>query len=50
MTGVKPTLTSFAAFGLTLVIILAAVFHIVRGEYNLVPINLVTGGSPVHRV
>jgi hypothetical protein len=24
--------------------ILAAVFHIVRGEYNSVPINLVLGG------
>jgi hypothetical protein len=27
-------------FGLTLVMILAAVFHIVRGEYNFVPVNL----------
>jgi hypothetical protein len=27
-----------------LVMILAAVFHIVRGEYNFVPINLVLGG------
>jgi hypothetical protein len=44
MTGVKPKLTAFAAFGLTLVMILAAVFHIVRGEYNFVPINLVLGG------
>jgi len=44
MTGVKPKLTPFAAFGLTLVMILAAVFHIVRGEYNFVPINLVLGG------
>jgi hypothetical protein len=44
MTGVKPKLTPFAAFGLTLVMILAAVFHIARGEYNFVPINLVLGG------
>ena len=44
MTGVKPKLTSFAAFGLTLVMILAAVFHIVRGEYNFLPINLMLGG------
>jgi len=43
MTGVKPKLTPFAAFGLALVMILAAVFHIVRGEYNFVPINLVLG-------
>jgi hypothetical protein len=44
MTGVKPKLTPFAAFGLTLVILLAAVFRIVRGEYNFAPINLVQGG------
>jgi hypothetical protein len=44
MTGVKPKLTPFAAFGLTLVMILAAVFHIVRGEYNFLPTNLVLGG------
>jgi uncharacterized membrane protein YphA (DoxX/SURF4 family) len=44
MTGVKPKLTPFAALGLTLVMILAAVFHIVRGEYNFVPTNLVLGG------
>ena len=46
MTGVKPKLTPFAAFGLTLVMILATAFHIVRGEYNFVPINLVLEGSP----
>lgn len=44
MTGVKPKLTPFAAFGLTLVMILAAAFHIVRGEYNFLPINLLLGG------
>jgi DoxX-like family len=44
VTGVKPKLTPFAAFGLTLVMILAAAFHIMRGEYNFVPINLVLGG------
>ena len=45
MTGVKPKLTSFAAIGLTLVMILAAVFHIVRGEYSFfLPVNLVLGG------
>jgi hypothetical protein len=44
MTGVKPKLAPLAAFGLTLVMILAAVFHIVRGEYAFVLINLVLGG------
>ena len=44
ITGVKPKLTPVAAIGLTLVMILAAVFHIVRGEYNFLPINVVLGG------
>ena len=44
MTGVKPSLTPLAAFGLTLVMILAAVFHMVRGEYAFVTVNLVLGG------
>jgi uncharacterized membrane protein YphA (DoxX/SURF4 family) len=45
MTGVKPKLTPFAAIGLTLVMILAAIFHVVRGEFNFfVPLNLVLGG------
>jgi uncharacterized membrane protein YphA (DoxX/SURF4 family) len=44
MTGVKPKLTPIAAFGLTLVMILAAVFHIVRGEYNFLLTNMVLGG------
>jgi len=44
VTGVKPKLTPFAAIGLTLVMILAAVFHIVRGEYNFVLLNVVLGG------
>jgi hypothetical protein len=44
MTGVKPKLTPFAAIGLTLVMILAAIFHIVRGEYSFVVINALLGG------
>jgi len=45
MTGIKPKLTPFAAIGLTLVMILAAIFHIVRGEYSFfLPVNLVLGG------
>jgi uncharacterized membrane protein YphA (DoxX/SURF4 family) len=44
MTGVKPKLTPFAAIGLTLVMVLAAIFHIVRGEANFfLPVNLVLG-------
>ena len=44
ITRVKPKLTPIAAIGLTLVMILAAVFHIVRGEYDFLPSNVVLGG------
>lgn len=44
MTGVKPKLTPLAAVGLTLTMILAAGFHIMRSEYELVPANLLLGG------
>lgn len=45
MTGVKPKLTPFAAIGLTLVMILAAGFHIARGEYaSFLPLNLALAG------
>ncbi|MFE3449783.1 DoxX family protein [Nonomuraea sp. NPDC059194] len=43
MTGVKPKLTLLAAAGLTLTMILAAAFHLMRGEYDLIPMNLVLG-------
>ena len=41
MTKVKPNLTSLAAAGLTVTMLLAAGFHLMRGEYTLVPTNLV---------
>jgi uncharacterized membrane protein YphA (DoxX/SURF4 family) len=44
ITGVKPKLTPIAATGLALVMIFAAVFHILRGEYNFLLINVVLGG------
>ena len=44
MTGVKPKLMPLAAFGRTLAMILAAAFHMVRAEYNFLPINLLLGG------
>ncbi len=50
MTGIKPKLTPFAAFGLTLVMILAAGFHIMRGEYNFAPTNLGWEGRRLHRL
>lgn len=44
MTRVRPKLTPLAAVGLMLTMILAAGFHITRGEYELVPANLLLGG------
>jgi hypothetical protein len=44
MTKVRPNLTPLAAAGLTLTMILAAGFHIMRGEYALVPANILLGG------
>jgi len=47
MTRVKPKLTPLAAAGLTLTMILAAGFHLTRGEYVLVPANLVLAAVSV---
>jgi hypothetical protein len=44
MTGFMPKLTPLAGAGLALTMILAAGFHIVRGEFGLVPANIVLGG------
>ncbi|WP_327092195.1 DoxX family protein [Nonomuraea sp. NBC_01738] len=44
MTRVQPRLTPLAAAGLTLTMILAAGFHIMRGEFALVPANILLGG------
>ena len=45
MTGIKPKLTAYAAVGLTVIMILAAIFHITRGEVGFfIPMNLVLGG------
>jgi len=44
MTGVRPQLTPIAAIGLTVVMILAAIFHIARGEYSFLLVNAVLGG------
>jgi len=44
MTRVRPKLTPLAAAGLTLTMVLAAGFHVLRGEFELVPATLVLGG------
>ena len=38
---IRPKLTVWAAYGLALTMVLAAIFHITRGEYSSVPPNLV---------
>jgi uncharacterized membrane protein YphA (DoxX/SURF4 family) len=43
ITGIKPKLTALAGIGLALIMILAAGFHIARGEYNFLPTNVVLG-------
>jgi hypothetical protein len=43
LTRVRPTLTPLAAAGLALTMVLAAGFHIMRGEVALVPVNVVLG-------
>ena len=44
VTRIKPVLTPLAACGLVTVMFLATVFHLTRGEYFALPINLVLGG------
>ncbi|MET7423118.1 DoxX family protein [Dactylosporangium sp. NPDC005555] len=44
LTRVGPRLVPLAAAGLALTMLLAAGFHIVRGEYPLVPANVLLGG------
>ncbi|GIG66571.1 DoxX family protein [Phytomonospora endophytica] len=47
MTRVLPRLTPLAGAGLALTMILAAGFHIMRGEYSLLPANVVLAGIAV---
>ena len=42
-TRIRPLLTPLAAMGLVLVMLLASLFHISRGEWLAVPLNLVLG-------
>ena len=41
---VKPMLTPLAGVGLAMVLVLAAIFHISRGELGALPLPLVLGG------
>jgi putative oxidoreductase len=40
---IKPALTGFAALGLLTIMVLAALFHVSRGEFGMLPINSVLG-------
>ncbi|BCJ43457.1 hypothetical protein GCM10010168_42330 [Actinoplanes ianthinogenes] len=44
ITRVAPRLVPLAAAGLALTMLLAAGFHLIRGEYPLIPVNLLLGG------
>jgi uncharacterized membrane protein YphA (DoxX/SURF4 family) len=44
LTRIQPRLTVLAALGLVVVMVLAAGFHVTRGEFVHVPMNLVLGG------
>lgn len=44
LTRIKPQLTALAGAALALVMVLAAGFHVMRGEWSALPINLVLGG------
>jgi putative oxidoreductase len=44
ITRIRPSLTPLAATGLTTVMVLAALFHVGRGEFLALPINVVLGG------
>jgi uncharacterized membrane protein YphA (DoxX/SURF4 family) len=41
LTRIKPGLTPLAALGLCMVMVLATLFHAVRGEYSTMPLTLV---------
>jgi len=41
LTKIQPNLTAYAGVGLALVMVLASAFHITRGEFGNLPINLV---------
>jgi hypothetical protein len=47
LTRVKPRLTPLAATGLAATMILAAVFHLTRGEYALMPATLVLAAGAI---
>ncbi|MFM6983175.1 MAG: DoxX family protein [Chitinophagaceae bacterium] len=45
---IKPILTTVAGFALGLVMILAAAYHISKGEFSSLPMNFILGGIAVY--
>jgi uncharacterized membrane protein YphA (DoxX/SURF4 family) len=43
LTRIKPKLTSLAAVGLVIIMILATGFHLIRGEAKVIPMTLLLG-------
>jgi uncharacterized membrane protein YphA (DoxX/SURF4 family) len=41
---IRPVLTPIAALGLLVIMVLAAAFHLMRGEGSAIPVNVVLGG------
>ena len=46
-TGIQPILTPIAAAALAFVMILAAIYHLTKGEYKAIVFNIVLGGLAV---
>jgi uncharacterized membrane protein YphA (DoxX/SURF4 family) len=44
LTRIRPGLTTLAAAGIGLIMILAALFHLWRGEFSALPVNAAFGG------
>jgi putative oxidoreductase len=44
LTRIKPVLTAWAGTGLVAVMVLASIFHLSRGEPQMLPVNVVLGG------
>jgi hypothetical protein len=47
VTRIRPVLTPLAGVGLSIVMVLAGGMHAVRGEIQMVPINVLLGGLAV---
>jgi putative oxidoreductase len=44
LTRIRPALTPLAGAGLVVVMVLASIFHVMRGEFTALPITITLGG------